>query len=294
MPSWSIPGKTCGTAAALIASTAVAMLPSGRFFMPIGIDRPDDSCRCTCDSTVRAPIAPQADGVGDVLRGDRVEELAPDRQAELGSPRSSSWRAIRRPRFTSPEPSRPGSLIRPFQPTVERGFSKYTRITTSRSSDEPLGDRTQALGVLERRRRRRAPSTGRPRPAAGRRRRSARRSTGLPAGDARSVRGRRSAAARRAARAGRDQRDGLLDPPVDDTATAADRGRVFMVMGPFRRRTAEGRSQPAGEQEKARTVVLAFGPAAVRWVGVSDRLSRPAPKPATQKIANSNASRNRR
>jgi hypothetical protein len=25
-------------------------------------------------------------------------------------------------------------LIKPFQPTVERGFSKYTRITTSRSS----------------------------------------------------------------------------------------------------------------------------------------------------------------
>ena len=31
-------------------------------------------------------------------------------------------------------PSRSGSLIRPFQPTVVRGFSKYTRITISRSA----------------------------------------------------------------------------------------------------------------------------------------------------------------
>ena len=28
----------------------------------------------------------------------------------------------------------PGSLIRPFQPVTVRGFSKYTRITISRSS----------------------------------------------------------------------------------------------------------------------------------------------------------------
>ena len=31
-------------------------------------------------------------------------------------------------------PSRSGSLIRPFQPTVVRGFSKYTRITISSAS----------------------------------------------------------------------------------------------------------------------------------------------------------------
>ena len=31
-------------------------------------------------------------------------------------------------------PSRRGSLMKPFQPTVVRGFSKYTRITSSRSS----------------------------------------------------------------------------------------------------------------------------------------------------------------
>ena len=41
---------------------------------------------------------------------------------------------MRSPRCTSWLPSRPGSLIRPFQPTVVRGFSKYTRITTHRSS----------------------------------------------------------------------------------------------------------------------------------------------------------------
>jgi hypothetical protein len=40
---------------------------------------------------------------------------------------------MRSPAFTSPEPSRWGSLIIPFQPVVVRGFSKYTRIAMQRS-----------------------------------------------------------------------------------------------------------------------------------------------------------------
>jgi hypothetical protein len=34
-------------------------LPSVPFLKPTGQDRPDASSRCTCDSVVRAPMAPQ-------------------------------------------------------------------------------------------------------------------------------------------------------------------------------------------------------------------------------------------
>src|SRR5437764_1355426 len=44
-------------AAALIASTAMRMLPSVPFLNPTGHDRPEASWRCDCDSVVRAPIA---------------------------------------------------------------------------------------------------------------------------------------------------------------------------------------------------------------------------------------------
>ena len=47
---------------------------------------------------------------------------------------SSSSRATRTPLLMSKLPSSSGSLISPFQPTVVRGFSKYTRMTISRSA----------------------------------------------------------------------------------------------------------------------------------------------------------------
>ena len=80
MPASSIPAKACEAAAARTASTATWMLPSVRFLNPIGIERPEASWRCVWLSEVRAPIAPQPTAVGDVLRRDRVEELAADRQ----------------------------------------------------------------------------------------------------------------------------------------------------------------------------------------------------------------------
>src|SRR5512141_460883 len=46
--------------AVLIASTAMRMLPSVPFLNPTGHDSPEASCRCDCDSVVRAPMAPQA------------------------------------------------------------------------------------------------------------------------------------------------------------------------------------------------------------------------------------------
>jgi hypothetical protein len=48
--------------------------------------------------------------------------------------RTSRSRAIRNPSLMRKLPFMYGSLIRPFQPTVVRGFSKYTRISTSSSS----------------------------------------------------------------------------------------------------------------------------------------------------------------
>ena len=83
MPLSSMPAKACGAAAARTASTATWTLPSVRFLKPIGIERPEPSWRWIWLSVVRAPIAPQATRVGDVLRRDRVEELAADRQAEV-------------------------------------------------------------------------------------------------------------------------------------------------------------------------------------------------------------------
>ena len=78
-----MPAKACGAAAARTASTATLTLPSVRFLNPTGIERPEASWRWIWLSVVRAPIAPQATDVGDVLRRDRVEELAADRQAEV-------------------------------------------------------------------------------------------------------------------------------------------------------------------------------------------------------------------
>jgi hypothetical protein len=46
----------------------------------------------------------------------------------------SNSRATRKPWLMRKLPSMSGSLISPFQPTVVRGFSKYTRMTISRSA----------------------------------------------------------------------------------------------------------------------------------------------------------------
>ena len=52
--------KWCGELAERMASTAMRMLPSVPFLKPTGQERPEASSRCTCDSVVRAPMAPQA------------------------------------------------------------------------------------------------------------------------------------------------------------------------------------------------------------------------------------------
>ena len=123
MPLGSMPAKAWGSAAARTASTATCTLPSVRFLKPTGIDSPDPSWRWIWLSVVRAPIAPQetASAMYCGVIGSRNSQ--PTGRPVSSTP-SSTRRARRSPALTSPEPSRWGSLISPFQPVVVRGFSK--------------------------------------------------------------------------------------------------------------------------------------------------------------------------
>jgi len=116
-----------------MASRATFRLPLVAFLKPTGQERPEASSRCTWLSVVRAPMAPQ------LIRSATYWGLMGSRYSvPAGRPMpfmsSSSWRARCSPLLMWKVPFRSGSLIKPFQPTVVRGFSKYTRITISRSS----------------------------------------------------------------------------------------------------------------------------------------------------------------
>ena len=127
MPCLVTERKWCGWHAAPIASSAICTLPSVPFLKPTGIDSPEANSRWIWLSVVRAPIAPQQikSAINCGLIVSRNSEPA-------GSPMWASCasrpRAMRKPLLMSKLPSKCGSLINPFQPTVVRGFSKYTRI----------------------------------------------------------------------------------------------------------------------------------------------------------------------
>src|ERR1035437_5612052 len=127
---WSMPRKLCGCRAAPIASIATCRLPSVLFFKPTGIERPLAISRCVCDSVVRAPIAAH-----EIKSAMYCGTMGSRNSVAAGKPMpvicSNSRRAIFKPVSMSCEPSRCGSLINPFQPTIVRGFSKYTRIMIS-------------------------------------------------------------------------------------------------------------------------------------------------------------------
>src|ERR1044072_3673527 len=74
--------KWCGCEAALMATAAILMLRSVPFLKPTGQDRPDASSRCTCDSVVRAPIAPQ-EIRSAMYCGLIVQEFGAGRQAHF-------------------------------------------------------------------------------------------------------------------------------------------------------------------------------------------------------------------
>ena len=132
-PVLVIPMKACGAAAARSASTATRIEPSVPFLKPTGHESPEASWRCVCDSVVRAPIAPHAIKSEMYCGESRSRNSVPQ-----GRPRrlisSRSFLAWRKPSLIAKLPSRRGSLMKPFQPTVVRGFSKYTRITRKRSA----------------------------------------------------------------------------------------------------------------------------------------------------------------
>ena len=122
-PSLSIPRKLCSARAACMASIATWSEPSVAFLKPTGIESPLAICRWVGLSVVRAPIAPSttvsAMYCGVIGSRNSVAVGRPARASSMSSPRAS-----RSPVATSNVPSRCGSLMSPFQPTVVRGFSK--------------------------------------------------------------------------------------------------------------------------------------------------------------------------
>jgi hypothetical protein len=111
---------------------AMRMLPSVPFLKPTGHDRPEASSRWTCDSVVRAPIAPQA-----IRSAVYCGVIVSRNSVAQGSPRSLISRSrprARRSAFVDAEAVVEARVVdQPFHPTVVRGFSKYTRITIRRS-----------------------------------------------------------------------------------------------------------------------------------------------------------------
>ena len=88
-----------------------------------GIDKPDAISRWVWLSMVRAPIAAQliASPMYCGTMGSSTSDAAGTPSAARSS---SSLRPMRMPVSTSYDPSRCGSLMSPFHPTVVRGFSK--------------------------------------------------------------------------------------------------------------------------------------------------------------------------
>ena len=115
------PINACGELAARIASTATPTDPSVPFLNPIGKETPDASSLCNCDSVVRAPMAPQ-----EMRSAMYWGEIVSRSSDPTGTPRSvraqRSCLATRRPLLILKEPSMSGSFMRPFHPTVVRGF----------------------------------------------------------------------------------------------------------------------------------------------------------------------------
>mmetsp|Transcript_9145 Transcript_9145/g.21950 ORF Transcript_9145/g.21950 Transcript_9145/m.21950 type:complete len:200 (-) Transcript_9145:84-683(-) len=116
-----------------MASRAMSVAPVVPFLNPMGMDRPDASSRCTWDSVVLAPMAPQT-----TRSATYWGEITSRNSTAQGSPfllmSNRSLRPVRRPVLIWNSPERLGSLISPFQPMVVRGFSKYTRMTMTRVS----------------------------------------------------------------------------------------------------------------------------------------------------------------
>ena len=93
------------------------------FLNPTGIDSPLAISRCVWLSVVRAPIATQLRRSA-MYCGTIGSSISPAQGRPMPLMSSRMRRASCNPAGMSQEPSRYGSLISPFQPTVVRGFSK--------------------------------------------------------------------------------------------------------------------------------------------------------------------------
>ncbi|MOA45429.1 hypothetical protein D3C78_1678250 [compost metagenome] len=115
--------KAWGLEAACSALMAVPRLPSVPFLKPTGMERPEAISLWVWDSVVRAPMADQEKSSARYwgLMGSSASVASGNSSS---ASQQSSSRARCSPNSTSKVPSRLGSLIKPFQPTVVRGFSK--------------------------------------------------------------------------------------------------------------------------------------------------------------------------
>jgi len=144
--------KVCGWAAALMALIAVAMEPSVPFLKPSGIERPEPSAVGLRLGGAGADGGP-ADEVGDVLgvmgssssvaSGEaKIQHVAQERAREA----QAGGDVVRTVKMRIHDQA--------FQPTVVRGFSKYTRITIITRSDTSRASGTVSRRSRDRRQRR--------------------------------------------------------------------------------------------------------------------------------------------
>ena len=122
-PCSETPRNVWGWVAALMAFTAATRSPVVVFLNPSGIESPDAIWRWVWLSVVRAPMADH-----EMRSAMYCGVMGSRSSVAVGSPRSMislrNVRAFLRPVAMSSVPSRFGSMMSPFQPTVVRGFSK--------------------------------------------------------------------------------------------------------------------------------------------------------------------------
>ena len=107
-----------------MASSATLRLPSVPFLKPTGMERPLAISRCVWLSVVRAPTAAQESRSAVYWGVTGSSSSVAQGKSHLVDPKQQSARQHQP--LGDCRRSRPGagSLIRPFQPTVVRGFSK--------------------------------------------------------------------------------------------------------------------------------------------------------------------------
>ena len=112
-----------GNTEKVMALIAMSTLPSVAFLNPHGADSPLAISRWVCDSVVRAPTAYQLNKSPRYcgMIGSKASVPAGIPSSAI---RGRNYRASRMLSFIAKKSLSRGSLIKPFQSTVVRGFSK--------------------------------------------------------------------------------------------------------------------------------------------------------------------------